>query len=60
MKDVIIACDFKDKKTTLDFLDQFTGEMDLEGSWQDETSGRAQMEISMNEIEALDGFVRFE
>ena len=24
MKDVIIACDFKDKKTTLDFLDQFT------------------------------------
>jgi len=25
MKDVIIACDFKDAKTTLTFLDQFTG-----------------------------------
>lgn len=31
------------------FLDQFTGEMDLEGSWTDETSQRAQMDISMNE-----------
>lgn len=31
------------------FLDEFSGEMDLEGSWEDETSRRAMMDISMNE-----------
>ncbi len=32
-----------------DFLDQFAGEMDLAGSWLDETSQRAVMDITMNE-----------
>lgn len=32
-----------------DFLNKVTGEMDLEGSWEDETSHRAMMDISMNE-----------
>lgn len=39
-----------DAQGTVDgFLNEVSGEMDLEGSWMDETSGRAQMDITMNE-----------
>lgn len=48
--DQMVEDALSDAQDTVDgFLNEFSGEMDLEGSWEDETSMRAQMDITMNE-----------